>query len=157
MLTENFPDRQPFFMSQAIRPTSRPAPPGRPLSTPASAPSVPASSVPAPQAAVAARPTAPHAHETNEQFEQLLAEHQELSLGRARLQVLHQQAEERIQQCQARAAELGITSLQELQARIVAAEKEDQQVLEDFQAKLQRERDLQETVSRRLADINSPV
>lgn len=151
MLTEDFPDRQPFFMSQAIRPTSRPIPTGRPLATPASAPSAPA-----PQAAVA-RPASTHPHETNEQFEQLLAEHQDLSLGRARLQVLHQQAEERIQQCQARAAELGITSLQELQARIVAAEKEDQQVLEDFQAKLQRERDLQETVSKRLADINSPV
>lgn len=132
---------------------------GRPGTAPVAAPApVPVSS-PAPRQAPSPAASAPaaHPHANDAGFERLVAEHQELSTRRTRLQVLHEQAVVRSKQCQAEAAKLGIGSLEELQARIEEAQQEDQRVRQDFEARLKSERDLQETVSQRLADLDNPA
>lgn len=112
---------------------------------------------PRPAPSPAAPPPAAHPHASDAGFERLVAEHQELSTRRTRLQVLHEQAVVRSKQCQAEAAKLGIASLEELQARIEEAQEEDQRVRQDFEARLKSERDLQEAVSQRLADLDNPA
>lgn len=145
-------------MSQSIRPV-RPPSFSRPTaaSTPAAPPAAARPSQPPAAAPVPASATPKHGHESNEQFDHLQAQHQELVLGRTRFQLLHEQAQERVKQCEEEAAKLGISSLEELQKRIVAAEEEDRRVLEEFQQNLQRERDVQESVNRKLAAISNPT
>jgi len=142
-------------MSQPIRP-ARPSSFNRPATPPPASPSVSARPSHPPAAAPAPTPAPPHGHEGSEQFERMQAQHQELVLGRTRFQLLHEQALERVKQCEAEAAKLGISSLEELQKRIVAAEEEDRRVLEEFQRNLQNERDVQESVNRKLAAISNP-
>lgn len=133
------------------RPGFRPDPmataPRRPTQSSPTTPSTPAArSTPAPVAAAAG--------ETHTGFEELQSRHAQLRDQRSRLEVLTEQANKEIEQCQRQAKALGIDSLEALQARIAALRAQDAESVENFSQQLAQEEQLQAEAFRQLDEVD---
>ena len=126
-----------------------------------SAPRRPTQAGSATPAAPAARPnpTPPSAggaasSGTHPEFEELQARHAQLRDQRSRLEVLTEQANKEIEQCQRQAKALGIDSLEALQERIAALRAQDAESVENFRQQLVQEERLQAEAFRHLEEVD---
>lgn len=106
---------------------------------------------PAPSgSAQAPAPEAQAPGDPEEQFQQLLARHEQLQRQRQRRELELEAAERDVAQCAAEAQRLGVQSLEELQALVLKLEAEDRQALLEFEQALEAEATLLATLERDL-------
>lgn len=108
------------------------------------------------QPPVPTKPSTPsHTHSDMPSFEALMKRNQELKERRTRFTVQHEQSEKAVLECQKIANQMGISSLEELQARIIEAREKDAAAISQFKEDLDQELELQRRVQTQLNQIDS--